>query len=81
VHAVVERYALRGLVVLGDDVTDLDMFRAAADLRAAGRLRGTILAVRGGREVPAEVADAADAVIGSPEEVVSLLLTLARQLA
>ena len=79
-HAVVERFALRGLVVLGDDVTDLDMFRAVADLRAAGRLRGAILAVRGGREVPAEVAAAADAVIGSPEEVVALLIELAAEL-
>ncbi len=45
--AVVERFGLRGLLVLGDDVTDLDMFRAAAALRAAGRLRAAILGGRG----------------------------------
>jgi trehalose 6-phosphate phosphatase len=77
VRAVVERYALRGLVVLGDDVTDLDMFRAAAELREAGRLRAAILGVAGGREVPAEVLDAVDAVLPDPAGVVELLRALA----
>lgn len=76
-RAVVGRYRLRGLLVLGDDVTDLDMFRAAADLRREGRLRAAILAVRGGREVPSEVAAAADDVVASPEALVDLLTRLA----
>jgi trehalose 6-phosphate phosphatase len=77
VHAVVERYGLRGLVVLGDDVTDLDMFRAAAQLRAAARLEAAILGVAGGREVPPEVREAADLVLPDPESVVWLLRALA----
>lgn len=70
---VVERYRLRGLVVAGDDVTDLDMFRAAAELRAGGRLAAAIVAVGGGGEVPAAVAEAADAVVASPIKLVALL--------
>lgn len=77
VRRIVERYALAALVVMGDDVTDLDMFRAARELRAAGRLRATLVAVGGGDEVPAEVGAAADAVIRDPVAAVSLLEALA----
>ena len=73
---VVERYRLRGAVVVGDDVTDLDMFRAAAELRAEGRLAAAIVAVGGGGEVPAAVADAADLLVASPAELVALLAAL-----
>lgn len=77
VRAMVERFGLRGLVVLGDDVTDLDMFRAAHELRREGVLDSAILAVGGpGGEVPPEVLDAADAVVTSPAEVVALLRAL-----
>lgn len=75
-RSVVERHGLRGLLVMGDDVTDLDMFRAAAELRAAGRLRAAILAVAGGREVPAEVQAAADALLPDPASAVELLRRL-----
>jgi trehalose 6-phosphate phosphatase len=70
---VVERYRLRGLVVAGDDLTDLDMFRAAAELRAAGRLTAAIVAVGGAVEVPSAVGEAADAVVANPDELVALL--------
>lgn len=76
VRSVVERHGLRGLVVMGDDVTDLDMFRAAAALRDDGRLRAAILAVAGGQEVPGEVRDAADVVLSGPAAVVALLRSL-----
>jgi trehalose 6-phosphate phosphatase len=74
---VVERHGLRGLLVLGDDVTDLDMFRAAAALRAEAGLRATILGVGAGGEAPPEVAAAADALLPDPESVVKLLAALA----
>jgi trehalose 6-phosphate phosphatase len=79
-RAIVERHGIRGVVVLGDDVTDLDAFRAAAELRAAGRLTAFIGAVQGGDEVPASVAAAADAVVGSPDDVAALLAALADEL-
>jgi trehalose 6-phosphate phosphatase len=74
---LVGRYGLRGLVVLGDDVTDLDMFRAVAEARAAGRLSATILAVGGAGEVPESVAGAADVVLADPAAAARLLSALA----
>ena len=77
---IVERYGLRGVVVMGDDLTDLDMFDAVAELRAAGRVAGTAIAVGGGAaEVPAEIAAAADAILEAPEEAAAFLSELARQ--
>jgi trehalose 6-phosphate phosphatase len=71
---VVARHGLRGAVVLGDDVTDLDMFRALADLREAGTVRVAVIGVGGGGgEVPASVADAADIVLSGPEQAAALL--------
>ena len=74
---LVGRYGLRGLLVLGDDVTDLDMFRAAAEARTAGRLNGAILAVGGAGEVPPTVAAAADSVLPDPAAAARLLSALA----
>lgn len=76
-RAIVERFALRGAVVMGDDVTDLDMFRAIAELRDAGRLEGAIIGVGGGdQEVPAAVAEAADALLADPTEAAAFLAAL-----
>jgi trehalose 6-phosphate phosphatase len=77
VAAVAERHALRGLVVIGDDVTDLDMFRAARRMRASGAV-AAVIGVGGGDEVPPEVAAAADALLPDPAAVVWLLDRLSR---
>jgi trehalose 6-phosphate phosphatase len=74
---LVARHGLRGLLVLGDDVTDLDMFRAAAEARARGEISAAMLAVAGGDEVPPGVAAAADAVLPDAEAVAALLVALA----
>jgi len=77
-RTIIERFGLRGVLVMGDDVTDLDMFRAVDELRRAGRLRGAIIGVGGDdREVPAEVAEAADALLGDPAEAAVFLAALA----
>jgi trehalose 6-phosphate phosphatase len=76
VDEVVARHALRGLVVIGDDVTDLDMFRAVHRARADG-LAAAVIGVGGGGEVPPEVAAAADALLPDPGAVVELLRSLA----
>ena len=77
-RTIIERFGLRGVVVLGDDLTDLDMFAAVTEARSAGRLRGAIIAVGGADdELPPAVADAADAVLRSVAEVASLLADLA----
>lgn len=72
VRALSERFALRGILVLGDDLTDLDMFRAAAELRSAGAT-AAIIGVGSGGEASPRVAAEADAVVGSPAAVVELL--------
>ena len=77
-RSIVERFGLRGAVVLGDDVTDLDMFDAVAGLRDAGRLRAAIIAVGGtDRDVPPELSAAADIVLADPADAAKLLATLA----
>ncbi len=80
VASVVERYGLRGLLVAGDDVTDLDMFRTTRRLRAAGGLRALVVGVGGGAEVPPEVVGAADVVLDGPGAVSALFTALAERL-
>jgi trehalose 6-phosphate phosphatase len=77
VSAAVERFGLRGLIVLGDDLTDLDMFHEAARLRDAGSLHAAIIAVGGGGEVPPQVSAAADSLLDGPASVVRLLSAVA----
>ena len=77
-RTIIERYGLRGVVVLGDDVTDLDMFAAVADARTAGDIRGAIIGVGGpDAEVHSDVADVADIVLPSVTDAAELLARLA----
>lgn len=77
-RTIVERFGLRGVVAMGDDLTDLDMFAAVAELRRAGRVAAVIVGVGGGdREVPGEVIGASDVVLAHPEEAAALLTALA----
>jgi trehalose 6-phosphate phosphatase len=78
VRDIVERFGLRGVVVMGDDVTDLDMFRAVGDLRAAGRVRAAIIGV-GARaeEVVPEIAAASDTQLSDPAAAARFLAALA----
>jgi len=78
-RAIVERHALRGVVVMGDDLTDLDMFRAVAELRARGEVRAAIVAVGDAADdLPREVSDAADVTLRDPVEAARLLVELSR---
>ena len=77
-RAIVERFGLRGAVVMGDDITDLDMFTAVAELRAAGKLSAAIIGVGGSHhEVPPELAAVADVVLAEPADAAALLAILA----
>lgn len=81
VDSIVERFGLRGVVVMGDDITDVDMFRAVAELRKAGTLRGAIIGVGGAdHEVSEAVVDASDAILSDPVEAAAFLAALARSL-
>ena len=76
-RTIVERFGLRGVVVMGDDVTDLDMFGAIHELRGAGRLRAAIIGVgaAAGEVLPALV-EASDVVLADPAEAAALLAAL-----
>lgn len=77
-RTIIERHRLRGVVVMGDDITDLDMFAAVDELRAAGRLRAAIIGVGGAdAEVPPEVVRAADIVLPDVENAARFLQALA----
>lgn len=78
VGRLIERFNLRGLVYLGDDLTDLEAFLAVGRWRAGGGL-GLTIAVAG-PETPPEVAAAADKTLGSVEEVCRFLSRLALDL-
>jgi len=75
-RAVVQRFGLRGLVVAGDDATDLDMFAATRELRSEGVI-SAVLGIAGGREVPAEIAATVDYLLPDPVAFVRLLTSLA----
>jgi trehalose 6-phosphate phosphatase len=78
VRDIVQRFDLHGVVVIGDDVTDLDMFRAVDDLRASSRVRATILGVGAwDHEVVPEIAAASDAVLRDPKAAAEFLADLA----
>jgi trehalose 6-phosphate phosphatase len=67
--------------LLGDDVSDAEAFRTFRRLREAGRTDGLAVAVQARTEVPAEVAEAADVVLGSPVAATRFLAAVARRLA
>lgn len=76
VRSILDERGLRGLVFLGDDITDLDAFRALAERRAAGLLAGVNVAVVSA-ESPPEVAQMADVVVPGVDACVQLLSLLA----
>lgn len=59
VTALAAEYQLAGLIFMGDDVTDLNAFRAVHALRDAGSLRGAALGVVSD-ESPAGITDESD---------------------
>ena len=76
-RAVIDRFGLRGVVVMGDDLTDLDMFRVVGGLRSQGRIRGAIIGVGGeDEEVSPAVAEASDVVLADPGQIAALLAAL-----
>ena len=79
VRTLLEGRDLRAAVFLGDDLTDLDGWRALRELRDEGALDvGLGLAVVD-REVPAAVRDAADLPVeGGPPAALQVLRLLAR---
>lgn len=78
-RALVNHFRAHALLAMGDDLTDVAMFRAALDFRAAGET--VVLAgVSGGDETPMEIAELADILLASTAEARELLEALATAL-
>ena len=68
VHDLAEGHGLEAAMYIGDDVTDLDAFRAVDDLVRDRRCEGLKIGVVGA-DAPREIADEADYILGSVGEV------------
>jgi trehalose-6-phosphatase len=68
---------LRGVICLGDDMTDVDAFRALHALSSEGRCVGLALGVLG-QDSPPEVEQEADLLLRGVPEVEELLQRIAR---
>lgn len=78
-RSVITAHGIRGLVFLGDDVTDLDAFAALTEMREAGELSGITIAVVAAESNPI-VADRADAAVNGVDSCIALLHAIADRL-
>ena len=79
VRRIVDEYHLEGALFFGDDVTDIDGFRAFQALRADRGIETWAIGVADPEAKP-EVIEAADAAVGGVLECVALLSEIASQL-
>ncbi len=71
VTALVREYGLAGALYLGDDITDVDAFRALHEMPGGG-FRGLAVAVAG-NDMPAELTENADFTLGGVSDVARFL--------
>ncbi len=74
---LLREHAIRGAIFLGDDVTDIDAFRALQEARAEGYAETLAIGVLG-PETPEAVRQAMDVGVHGVAEVAALLAALAR---
>ena len=72
VERLIRHWELQGALYIGDDVTDLDAFRALREVRAAGQCLTLSVAVMS-REAPPELESEADYRVDSVDEVMTFL--------
>jgi trehalose 6-phosphate phosphatase len=70
-----------GVLLAGDDVTDLDAFAAVRELTKRGAIDGAAIIAVAGHDAPAAVADAADLTLPDPRALGTLLGQLAQHAA
>jgi trehalose 6-phosphate phosphatase len=80
-QGLVERLEPRAVFMLGDDVSDAMAFRALRGLRLRGVTDGIAVAVRARPQMPPEVLESADVMLGSPVDATRFLAALARRLS
>ncbi len=79
VLAIVKHYRPKTVIAMGDDETDVAMFRAVRGLQSE-LVATMIVGVAGGPETPAAILELADLMLRSTEEAREALETLARAL-
>ena len=79
VRSWAEASDIERVAFFGDDVSDLPAFAAIDELVRSGAITGLKIAVTG-PEAPTDLIDHADLVLSSPEEAVTLLVSLADRL-
>jgi len=77
--ALARQFHVKALFVLGDDATDVGMFRSALELGRDG-VHVLLAGVAGGPETPPEIIDLADMLLRSTDEALEALETIARAL-
>jgi trehalose 6-phosphate phosphatase len=77
--ALANHFKAHALLAMGDDLTDVAMFRAALTLREKGE-HVLLAGVGSGPETPAEIVDLADIQLESPAQARELLESLARHI-
>jgi trehalose 6-phosphate phosphatase len=80
IRDLVHELGLRGIVFIGDDLTDLDAFRALRELRAAGEVATVRVAVLG-PDTARAILEESDLTVASVEECASVLLAIAARLS
>lgn len=76
--ALARQLHVKTILCMGDDDTDVGMFRAALEMARADALHVLLVGVMGGQETPPEITALADILVRSPEEALEGLETLAR---
>jgi trehalose 6-phosphate phosphatase len=77
--ALSQMFRPKSLLALGDDRTDIGMFRAALDQARHG-VHVMLAGVAGGAETPEEIAELSDVLLRSTDEALEALETVARAL-
>jgi trehalose 6-phosphate phosphatase len=77
VARLLERDGIRAAVYVGDDVTDLDAFRALRRLKQAGTLEHAVCVGVSSDDGPPEIEAEADVVVEGTSGVLELLAALA----
>ncbi|MGI8925389.1 MAG: trehalose-phosphatase [Tepidiformaceae bacterium] len=78
-RAIANHLKVKTILAMGDDATDVAMFRAARELEPGG-VTVLLVGVSGGTETPAAIAELSDILLRSPDEALEALETVARAL-
>jgi trehalose 6-phosphate phosphatase len=68
--------SLRNALYGGDDVTDLDAFRALGWMRSSGRLQAAVCVGIASDEGPSDIAERADVIVTGPDQYLDVLRAL-----